>query len=212
MGHERERGSERLEAFSDAVIAIMLTILSLQLLELDLQSIERIGLPRALFDHWPSFLSFALTFLVVGQIWITHHNMWRYIDRVDQGLLAINLALLLTIALIPVSARLLAASMKANSMAYQRMATGLYAATALGMAILFNLSLWWAKRQNLLSEKLDRDLYRAIRNRFLLGPAIYLLALVADLVSPWISLASYLGVVALYVWPGPGDLPSRRSR
>lgn len=55
---------------------------------------------------------------------------------------------------------------------------------------------------------MGQDLYRAVRQRFLYGSLVYLFALLASLVSPWISLLSYLGVAALYVWPGPGDLPS----
>lgn len=211
VGHERDRGSQRLEAFSDAVIAIVLTILSMQLLELDTQSIGRIGLARTLLADWSAFFAFFLTFLVVGQIWVTHHNMWRYIEKVDQGLLVINLFLLLSVALIPIAARLLADSMKAGGASYYRLATILYAATAFGMAIAFNFSLWWAKRRGLLCENLRPTLYRAIRNRFLLGPSIYLFAMLAGVILPWVSMVSYLGVIALYIWPGAGDLPSRRD-
>jgi uncharacterized membrane protein len=213
VNHERERGTERLEAFSDAVIAIMLTVLSLQLLEFDLQSFKQLGIPRALVQKWPDFFAFTLSFLVVGQIWITHHNIWRYITKVDQGLLVINLILLLSIAMLPFCARLLAEGITTSDAGFKKWATGLYAATALSMAMLFNVGLWWANRQRLFSDRLHPALYAAIRKRFLFGPSIYLFALLADLVWPPVSIASYLGVIALYVWPGPGDLPTgQRAR
>jgi len=207
VGHERARGPARLEAFSDAVIAIMLTVLSLQLLEIDVAAIGRAGLARALLDHWPAFLAFLLSFLVVGQIWVTHHNMWRYVACVDQGLLVLNLLLLLTITLLPFCARLLAESLKPDAHAYQKLAVVLYAANAFAMAIIFNFSLWWAKRRELFHEEMDPSLYLAIRRRFLLGPAIYLFALATAAFLPWVSIGSYLAVVALYIWPGAGDLP-----
>ncbi|KAB0677578.1 TMEM175 family protein [Aureimonas leprariae] len=211
VAHERQRGSDRLEAFSDAVIAIMLTVLSLRLLEVDADSVERVGLPAALLGQWPSFLAFALTFLVVGQIWITHHNMWRYVEKVDQTLLVLNLVLLMSIALIPFCARLLAESLKLPDTLNLKLATVIYAANAFGMAVLFNFSLWWAHGKGLINDRLNRDLYRAIRRRFLIGPSIYLFALLIALVLPWISIVSYVGVVALYVWPGAGDLPTGRD-
>jgi uncharacterized membrane protein len=123
--HGQSRGSGRLEAFSDAVIAIMLTMLSLQLIELDPHAIERAGLGQALLGQWPTFFAFAITFLVVDQIWITHHNMWRYIARVDQSMLIINLALLLSIVVIPVAARLLAQGITSLDSPDGRLAAGL---------------------------------------------------------------------------------------
>jgi uncharacterized membrane protein len=137
VGRERQRGTERLEAFSDAVIAIMLTLLSLQLLEFDPRAIERAGIAQTLLHQWPAFLAFLLTFLVVGQIWVTHHNLWRYIDKTDQGLLVVNLILLLFVAVIPFAARLLAEAMKSFDTANGRLAAGSYAAISLGQAISF---------------------------------------------------------------------------
>lgn len=206
--NESSRGSGRLEAFSDAVIAIMLTVLTLRLLEFDPRAIEREGLAYALLRQWPSYLAFLLTFLVVGQVWVTHHNLWRYITRVDQGLLIINLVLLFFVTVIPLAARLLAEGIKSPTTADGRLAVGCYAAMSLGQAMSFNFGLWWARRRGLLSGKMGDDLYCAVRRRFLIGPSIYLFALLVDLISPWISLLSYLGVIALYIWPGPGDLPS----
>ncbi|MEH2172766.1 TMEM175 family protein [Nostoc sp.] len=205
---EQSRGSERLEAFSDAVIAIVLTVLSVQLFEIDTHALQQDGIAKVLLHEWPSLVAFVLTFLVVGQIWITHHNLWRYIEKVDQVLLVINLSLLLFVAIIPLPARLLAEELKSTNVVDQQAAAACYAATALGQAVLFNLCLWWAHRRRLLSDAVNEDLYRAIRRRYLFGPSIYLFALLVVLISPWISIISYLGVVGLYVWPGAGDLPS----
>ncbi|MGW3626965.1 TMEM175 family protein [Streptomyces sp. NPDC000880] len=66
------------------------------------------GLGAARLHEWPGFFAYVISFLIVGQIWLTHHNMWRYVERVDQTLLALNLALLLFVAPFPWTASLLA--------------------------------------------------------------------------------------------------------
>ena len=209
--HEIARGSERLEAFSDAVIAIVLTVLSVQLFEIDSHALEQDGVAKTVLREWPALVAFLLTFLVVGQIWITHHNLLRYVKRLDQGLLALNLLLLLCVALIPLPARLLAEVLRSSKADDLKVATALYAAVSLGQAILFNLFLWWAHWRKLLNSAVTPLLYRAICRRYLFGPSIYLFALLAAFVWPWISIISYLAVVGLYVWRGPGDLPPTAS-
>lgn len=209
--HEASRDTTRIEAFSDAVIAIMLTLLAVELLQFDAAAARRDGLAAALVGQWPSYFAFALTFLVVGQIWMTHHNLWRYIARVDQGVGVLNLLLLLSVSAIPFAAKVLAASLAGLPPGVQKLATGIYSATMLAQAIAFNLILWWARRRDLL-ERVDDRLFRAIARRYLGGPAIHTGALVLAFVSPRLSLACYLGVVALYLWPGAGDLPAGRAR
>ena len=206
-GRELSRGTSRIEAFSDAVIAIMLTLLAVELLQFDRVEAHRIGLAAALQGQWPAYLAFGMTFLVVGQIWMTHHNLWRYVERVDQGISVLNLLLLMCVAVIPFSASVLAASVDGLPRAERRHAAALYSATMLGQAIAFNLVLWWARRHGLLRGEVDDALYRAIARRFLAGPSIYAAALALAFVSPGVSMACYLAVIILYLWPGAGDLP-----
>jgi uncharacterized membrane protein len=210
-GHEASRDTVRIEAFSDAVIAIMLTLLAIQLLEFDPALARRVGLVEALRHKWPSYFAFILTFLVIGQIWITHHNLWRYIARVDQGISIINLLLLAFVAITPFGAQLLAESLVDLPRDQACVAAALYSAMMLGQAVTFNLLLRWAHWQRLLDERVDGELYRAIARRYLLGPAIYMAALLLSFVSPQAGLACYVGVVLLYLVPGAGDLPSGRA-
>lgn len=69
--------------------------------------VHRMG--AALAHEWPAYLAYTISFLIIGQVWLTHHNMWRYTARVDQVLLFLNLLLLLFVAVIPFAAALLAA-------------------------------------------------------------------------------------------------------
>ena len=211
-GQEAARDTTRIEAFSDAVIAIMLTLLAVELLKFDPAMARRLGLLRALGQGWSSYCAFALTFLVVGQIWITHHNLWRYIARVDQGISILNLLLLVFVAVTPFAAQVLANGLLDLSGPSKGLAGAFYSAVMLGQALAFNLILWWARRQDLLYDEVDESLFRAMARRYLFGPAIYATAFAVSFVSPIAGLACYIGVVLLYFLPGAGDLPPGRQQ
>ncbi|MGK5674009.1 TMEM175 family protein, partial [Micromonospora sp. URMC 106] len=207
-GRDREmaRDASRVEAFSDAVIAIVLTLMAVELLQLGEVPSGR-GLAEALGHEWPAYLAYVITFAIVGQVWLTHHNMWRYVVRVDQMLLVLNLLLLLFVAAIPFTADLLADNLR-GSVADQRLTAALYVGAVLGEALFFNLSWWWARRRRLLHPDLDPRLARAVALRFLLGPVLYLVAFAFVFVDPVLSLCLYLLLVGVYLVRGPGDLPS----
>ena len=212
LRNEAARDTARIEAFSDSVIAIMLTLLALELLRFDTGRVKEIGLMPALGENWPSYFAFGLTFLVIGQIWITHHNLWRYIERVDQGIAILNLLLLGFVAITPFAAQVLAQSLAQLPIGEQRHAAAFYSAVMLGQAIAFNLVLWWSHWQKLCYEDVDDALHRAILRRYLIGPAVYAAALALSFVSPIAGLACYVGVILAYLWPGAGDLPAGRER
>lgn len=87
-----------------------------------------------------------ITFGIAGQIWLGHHNVWRYVVRVDQLLLVFNLLVLLFVAAIPFTADLLSDNLRGGS-TEQRLTAALYFGTVLGESIFFNLSWWWARRR-----------------------------------------------------------------
>jgi uncharacterized membrane protein len=115
--HWLERGSEleRTVFFSDAVFAIAITLLALdiQVPQLDIQvphipaGSEATLLPGALLELWPKFLSFLLSFWVVGPYWLAHHRTFHYISGYDRSLLLINLLFLMWVLLLPFSTSLL---------------------------------------------------------------------------------------------------------
>jgi uncharacterized membrane protein len=207
---EMARDASRVEAFSDAVIAIVLTLMAVELLQFAPQNPTGTDLAGALFHEWPSYLAYVITFAIVGQVWLTHHNMWRYVVRVDQLLLVLNLLLLLFVAAIPFAANLLSDNLR-GPVGDQRLTAALYAGTVLGEALFFNLSWWWARRRHLLHPDLDPRLARAVARRFLLGPLLYVVAFAVVFVDPVLSLVAYLLLVGLYLIRGPGDLPPSKE-
>ena len=92
---------ERLVFFSDAVFAIVITLLVLPLTaEIKLPA-EAQDLRHEVATQWPKIVSFVVSFLVIGQFWIAHHNTFSLIRRFDPGLLWLNLVVLQTVSFMP---------------------------------------------------------------------------------------------------------------
>jgi uncharacterized membrane protein len=93
---------ERIAFFSDAVFAIAITLLAIELRFPDLPSEQTdASFLRALAALWPSLLAFCISFLVIAAFWVGHYRTFRYIEDVDDRLIAINLAFLFCIAILP---------------------------------------------------------------------------------------------------------------
>ncbi len=204
-GNERVRETDRVEAFSDAVMAIVMTLMAVELLQVPSPG-EGEELIEALGHEWPAYLAYTISFLIVGQVWITHHNMWRYIARVDQVLLFMNLMLLMFVAVIPFGAALQAENLTGNS-TEQRLTAAIYVGAILGEALFFSLSWRWACHRELLVDEMDHALAKAIARRYLIGPALYLVAFATVFINPVLSLVLYCLLIFVYVFPGAGDLP-----
>src|SRR4051794_16540991 len=95
----------RLQAFSDGVFAIAITLL---VLELHAPTSSH-GLWSGLVDEWPQFAAYLTSFLVIGIMWVNHHSMFKQFARSDRVLLFLNLLLLLWTALLPFPTSLVAA-------------------------------------------------------------------------------------------------------
>ncbi len=130
-------GTQRLEAFSDAVFAISCTLLVLQFKVPPAAGPDSLAGNLALLigSHWPSFLGYALSFLVVGITWVNHHTMFQYIHLADRKLLIINLVFLLFVSFLPFPTALLADHLQVPIDRVTAMA--LYSATLLVMSIGF---------------------------------------------------------------------------
>lgn len=170
---DEEKQTGRLEAFSDGVFAIAVTLLVLELrapLPGTLQDGE--SLLHALWHEWPSYLAFVTSFATVLIVWINHHNLFTMIRRTDHNLLLLNGFLLFVVTFIPFPTNVLAEYIQESS---ARTAAVFYSGTFLMMAVAFNL-LWRyvARDGGLLAQDVDRDVVRRINGQFRIGPLTYL--------------------------------------
>jgi uncharacterized membrane protein len=186
--------TSRLEAFSDGVFAIAITLLVLEIAVPHLDEPGELG--QALLDLWPSYLAYATSFLTIGIMWINHHSVFRQLGEIDHRFLFANLGLLMCISFVPFPTTLLAD--------YAWGGDGTSAALAYGItltitAIFFNV-LWryaaWNRR--LIRADANPQEIDGISRAYLPGPFIYGLATVVALLSPEASAALYLAIAVFY--------------
>lgn len=174
-----EIGIERLLTFSDGVFAIAVTLLVLDLHEPAVSH----GLLDALLKQWPAYLSYVLSFVIVGIIWAQHHLMFRFIQRTDHLFILINVIFLMWVAVVPFPTALLARYLENPTERQTAIAvyTGLF---ALG-GLLANL--WWLYASyggRLLKEGVNAATVRKLTWNYAVGPVFYLLAFALSFVSP----------------------------
>jgi uncharacterized membrane protein len=186
--------STRLEAFSDGVFAVAITLLALNLVVPGPGG--HLSLAGKLQDHLPSFAAFVVSFLTIGIIWVNHHTLFKNFAKIDRTLLFLNLLLLLFVVCIPFATSTFAAYLP-RSHFDASVATAIYQGVFEGMSAAFGLLFWWAIRHEHLKIALTPSAARAATIRFGIGNVGYISAIGVAFVSPVTSLA-ISGLVGVY--------------
>ncbi len=197
-----ERDTARLEAFSDGVLAIAITLLVLELRVPRAASQAELG--RRLLELWPSYAAYFTSFATIGVIWLNHHLMFRLIARVDATLLLLNGLLLLTASVLPFPTALLAGYLGRPG---ERLAAIAYAAAFLAITVAFNL-LWRyassrSRAHRLLRFAPDHPAVREVRRRYRFGPALSAVALCVAPFSAPATLAIAFALAVFFALPHP---------
>ena len=186
-----EKETARIEAFSDGVFAIAITLLVLELkVPHELHDGQR--LLDALIHQWPSYVAFLISFGTILILWVNHHRLFTLIRRSDNGLLMFNGLLLLTITIVPFPTALVAEYFRGND---STTAAAVYSGLAASIAIAYNL-LWRHAAGNegrLLSRDIDMSVVKGITHQYRFGPLLYLISFGLA----FVSVAASLGVNAL---------------
>jgi uncharacterized membrane protein len=182
-----EMGLDRLVFFSDAVFAIAITLLAIDIhLPVDAAGLGNAELFQGLLAIWPKALGYMISFLVIGNFWVIHHRQFQYIERSDTRLVYINLLVLLAVAFIPFPTAVI--SENGN-----RTATIFYALAA-SLVGLFSAILWaYASRGGrLLSPEVTPAMAHRGLLRNLCAPAILLGSTLLAFVDPDLAKYSWL--------------------
>lgn len=187
--------TSRLEAFSDGVFAIVITLLVIEIHPPELE--EGGSLAAALLRQWPSYAAYAVSFVSIGVMWMNHHRIFEQVARVDGGLLILNLNLLLWTALVPFPTSVVAEYLREGGEPATT-ALALYGAVYLLAAVSFSgLYAWVTRDDRLLGRLPPREVVRLSRRRFMFGIGVYAIAFLLSWVSAPLALVLH-GAMALY--------------
>jgi uncharacterized membrane protein len=185
----------RLEAFSDGVFAVAITLL---VLEIAVPG-EEGDLAHEVGQLWPSFAAYAVSFLTIGIIWVNHHTVIDQIGHVDRRFLFINLFFLMVVAFIPFPTQLVAEHIQDGG-ADARDAALAYGFTCTFMAMSYGLMWAYAARGGrLLRPDADPRVVAGITRSFRPGVPLYLGSTLIALASPAVSVSLFVALAALYV-------------
>ncbi len=184
----------RLEAFSDGVFAVAITLLALDL------TVEgghgHDPLIDQLYGKWPAFLAYLISFFMIGIVWVNHHALVRSITKVDRLLLFLNLVLLLFVVLIPFATATEASYFPSNN-ADGQLAMVLYAGVFLGLSVGFGTIFEWTLHGERVYQPLPRERHWAARARFVGGGLVYVVAII---VATFSAVASFVLIAAVAVY------------
>jgi uncharacterized membrane protein len=190
--------TNRIEAFTDGVFAVAITLL---ILEVKVPHLEPgMSLLHELQLLWPKLLSYAVSFGVIGIFWVGHHIMFHYIKRSDRILLWLNTLLLMFVSAIPFSAALI------GEYREDPVAVACYGVLlALTGLVFLVLWLYASKGHRLIRESMPIELVRLGTKTILLAPVVYAIAAGVAFYDPLVSKMIYFLVPLLYLIPSPID-------
>jgi uncharacterized membrane protein len=182
----------RAEAFSDGIFAIAATLLVLDL-----------AVPKpdpTLLDgflhQWPAYAAYATSFLTIGIIWVNHHSVLERIERMDRGLLFLNVVFLLFVALIPFPTKVLAHYLQSGG-DYAHVAAAAYGVAMILMGVAFSLLNYYSSARGLITAQQRLSFWTQVRYSF--GLAMYVAGTALSFVDARIALIIYAGMALYYV-------------
>jgi uncharacterized membrane protein len=189
----------RLEAFSDGVFAIAITLL---VLDIALPAGASKHLLRSVGDLWPSYVAYVASFSTIGAMWLGHNAITEYLDRADGTFVRLNLLLLLFVAFLPFPTRLFAEYIGEDSL--ERVAVTFYGA-ALVLTSTLLLALWrYAVRRQLVRPDTADEEIDLLTQRLTPGLGGYVVLMIVGLFYPIVAVIGYLAIAVYYI------IPSRR--
>lgn len=190
----------RLEALSDGVYAIAITLL---VLDIAVPAHAGAHLLRSLAHQWPSYLAYVVSFSTIGASWLGHNVITEYLDRANAVFIRLNLVLLLFVAFLPFPTRLFADYIGEDQP--ERVAATIYGISLLLSSTLL-LVLWrYAVRANLVRPDMADEEVQLLTQRLTPGLGGYVALIVLGLFVPVIAVVGYLAIALFYI------IPFRRS-
>jgi len=190
--------SGRLEAFSDGVFAVAITILALNLSVVG-PGQHQPSLAGQLTAHWPAFAAYAVSFSTIGIIWVNHHTLFKNFTEIDRTLLFLNLLLLFFVVTIPFATSTIAAYLRQGEHDAS-LAAAIFQGVFVGMSLSFAGLFWWGVRRKRMKIAFTPEGARRAMIRFSIGNIAYLAAIGIAFLSPTASLIVSALVAIYYIF------------
>lgn len=194
---EKETG--RIEAFSDGVFAIAITLLVVDLKVPSLEHISSEALSAALLRQWPFYLSFLLSFTTILVMWVNHHGIFRMIYRINIPFLFANGFLLLLVSFVSYPTALLSTYLLTPVAA---VVCAIYAGVYVMINIAYSLLWWSAVHSCLLRPSVPPSQSRRLTRNLLLGCSTYLLATLLSFWNAYVSVGLCFGLWIFWAFVG----------
>jgi uncharacterized membrane protein len=189
---------ERLVYFSDAVFAIVITLLVLDIKVPEVGG-GVAGLLHSLKAQWSVYLSFLISFALTGVVWVNHNHMFRYIREADHKLLILNVILLLCVVIIPFSSALLSEYLLKPAARVGAVTYGLVLTIG---GLLFNwVWLYATKNGRLTGSHPNNNKISQLTTEFRMAPILYFIGMMLGFLNAFLSLAVYLILIVYFVMP-----------
>jgi uncharacterized membrane protein len=192
------RRTQRLEAFSDGVFAIAITLLVLDLAIPETRQSEK-DLLHAVREQWPGYLGYIVSFSTVGALWLGHNAITDYLSRADTTLLRVNLLLLLFVSFLPFPTRLVSEYITVDHA--ERVAVTFYGLTLLMSGALLSILWRYALHARLVRPDAGDEEISLLTHRLTPGLAGYAVLIVVGLFAPIGAVVGYLVIALFFLLP-----------
>jgi len=188
----------RVETLADGVFAIVMTILVLDL------SVPQVSDPTQLVPQlvgmWPKFLTYAISFVLIGAYWIAHHSQYRFIERTNRIILLLNILFLMAVALIPFTAS------HVGEYPDRQASVVAYGALVAFIGVLGSIHWWYVTRdRRFIVPEVDPEFIAMVKRRVIMTPPMALAAIALSFVSTYASMIVYVILPASYLLPNRLD-------
>lgn len=185
-----------MEAFSDGVFAIAITLLVLDIGVPEGSGRDLLG---AVGAQWPSYLAYLVSFSTIGAVWLVHSVITEYLDRVTPALIRVNLLLLMVVSVLPFPTRLLADYI--GDLDARRVAATIYGVNLLVVAVVVSLLWRYALSQRLIRSDMADASVKLITKRLTPGLAGYLVLIATGMFLPLVAVFGYLAIAVYFIVP-----------
>ncbi|MFN3301216.1 MAG: TMEM175 family protein [Sediminibacterium sp.] len=193
MSNFNQIPTSRIEAFSDGVIAIIITVMVFDLKLQEIPTDKTVW--SELIKLAPKFISYAISFLMLAIMWVNHHQLFHQIKHTDRKLLWYSIHLLFWMSIIPFGTNFIGANFKLWEASF------FYGIIFFMSALSFTLLRNYVIKKDLLHDNISKDAHIKIRNKNRVALGIYLSAALLSIISVYISFVLFLIVPAMYFIP-----------